>query len=326
MLDGLRNLPGVESAGAVNGVPLSGNITGAYVTVEGHPSATVGTRRPSAEVFAASPDYLPAMGITLLAGRELTQHDAASGLKAAVINDLAARRFWPHEDPLGKRIGVNRDKGQEVWRQVVGVVKTTHDQSLDLPAQPAVYIPMEQAFEPPQFLAVRTSLPIAGIGARLRQAVAAVDKDQPVYVINAMQDLVDNSIAPRRFAAVILALFGALALLLAAAGIYGVASYSVSRRTQEIGLRMALGAQRGDVLRLIVGQGIRLTAIGIALGLAGALAATRALSSLLYGVGATDPATFVSVPLVLAAVGLAACYIPARRAAKVDPIAALRRE
>jgi putative ABC transport system permease protein len=169
-------------------------------------------------------------------------------------------------------------------------------------------------------------LPIAGIGARLRQAVAAVDKDQPVYVINAMQDLVDNSIAPRRFAAVILALFGALALLLAAAGIYGVASYSVSRRTQEIGLRVALGAQRGDVLRLIVGQGIRLTAIGIALGLAGALAATRALSSLLYGVGATDPATFVSVPLVLAAVGLAACYIPARRAAKVDPIAALRRE
>jgi putative ABC transport system permease protein len=326
LLDGLRNLPGVESAGAVNGVPLSGNITGTYVTVEGHPSATVGTSRPSAEVFAASPDYLPTMGIALLAGRELTAHDALSGLQAAVVNDLAAGRFWPHEGPLGKRIGVNRDKGQEVWRQVVGVVKTTHDQSLDLPAQPAVYIPMEQAFEPPQFLAVRTSLPIAGIGARLRQAVAAVDKDQPVFVINAMRDLVDNSVAPRRFAAIMLALFGALALVLAATGIYGVASYSAGRRTREIGLRVALGAQRGDVLRLIVGQGIRLTAIGIALGLAGALAATRALSSLLYGVGATDPATFVSVPLALAAVGLAACYIPARRAAKVDPIAALRRE
>ncbi|MGC9949098.1 MAG: ABC transporter permease [Bryobacteraceae bacterium] len=326
LLDGLRNLPGVESVGATNGVPLAGNITGAYVTVEGHPSTAVGNARPSAEAFAVSPDYLPTMGIELLTGRELTPHDGAGGLHPAMINDLAAQRFWAHEDPLGKRIGVNRDNGREVWRQVVGVVKTTHDQSIDSPAQPAVYLPMEQAFEPPQFLAVRTSLPIAAIAARLRQAVAAVDKDQPVFVVNAMQELLDNSIAPRRFAAVILALFGALALVLAAAGIYGVASYSVSRRTQEIGLRVALGAQRGDVLRLIVGQGMRLIVIGIVLGLAGAGAATRALASLLYGVGATDPATFLGVPLALAAVGLAACYIPARRAAKVDPAAVLRCE
>jgi putative ABC transport system permease protein len=265
------------------------------------------------------------MGIALLAGRELTPHDAASGLKPAVINDLAARRFWPHENPLGKRISVNSDNGRAVWRQVVGVVQTTHDQSLDLPSQPAVYIPMEQAFEPTQFLAVRTSLPIAEIGARLRRAVAAGDKDQPVLVVNSMQELLDNSVAPRRFAAVVLALFGALALVLAAAGIYGVASYSVSRRTQEIGLRVALGAQRGDVLRLIVGQGFRLTAMGIALGLAGALALSHSLASLLYGVGALDPATFLSVPLVLAAVGLAACYIPARRASKRDPRAAMWR-
>jgi putative ABC transport system permease protein len=185
---------------------------------------------------------------------------------------------------------------------------------------------MEQAFEPTQFVAVRTSLPMAEIGARLRQVVASVDKDQPVLVVNAMQELLDNSVAPRRFVARMLALFGALALVLAAAGIYGVASYSVSRRTQEIGLRVALGAQRGDVLRLIVGQGVRLTIIGIALGLAGALALTRTLASLLYGVGATDPITFASVPLVLAIVGLAACYIPARRAAKVDPMTALRCE
>jgi len=211
-------------------------------------------------------------------------------LKAPVINGLAAQRFWPHEDPLGKRISVNSENGQAVWRQVVGVVKTTHDQSIDLPAQPAPYLPMEEAFEPAQFLAVRTSLPVGEIGARLRQAVAAVDPDQPVYVVNAMQELADNSVAPRRFAAIVLALFGALALMLAAAGIYGVTSYAVSRRTQEIGLRVALGAQRGDVLRLIVGQGMRLSAIGVALGLVGALAATRALSSLLYGVGTTDPA------------------------------------
>ncbi len=326
LLDGLRNLPGVESAGAANGVPLSGNITGAYVTVEGHRSTGMGTSRPSTEVFAASPDYLPTMGIALLAGRELTPADASSGLHPAVTNDLAARRFWPHESALGKRISVNQDHGQEIWRQVVGIVKTTHDQSLDLPAQPAVYLPMEQAFEPPQFLAVRTSLPIAEISARLRQAVAAVDKEQPVYVVNGMQELLDNSVAPHRFAAVMLAVFGALALVLAAAGIYGVASYSVSRRTREIGVRMALGAQRGDVLRLVIGQGIQLTAIGVVLGLIGALVVTRALSSLLYGVAPTDPLTFASVPVALAAIGLTACYIPARRAAMVDPMAALRRD
>jgi len=324
VLDGLRNLPGVQSVGAVNGVPLSGNITGAFVTVEGHPSPAANASRPTAEVFATSPDYLPTMGIALLAGREFTPHDATNGSHPAVINDLAAQRFWPHQDPLGKRISVNRDHGQEIWRQVVGVVKTTHDQSMDLPAQPAVYLAMEQAFEPTQFLAVRTSLPIGAIAARLRQAVAAVDKDQPVLVVNAMQELLDNSVAPRRFAAIMLALFGALALVLAAAGIYGVASYSVSRRTAEIGLRVALGAQRGHVLRIILRQGMGLTVIGIALGLAGALILTRTLSSLLYGVGATDPATFVTVPLALAAVGLAACYIPARRAAKIDPIAALK--
>ena len=326
LLDNLHNLRGIQSAGAVNGVPLSGNITGAYVTVEGHPSEAQGTSRPTAEVFAASPDYLPTMGISLLAGRGLTLHDALNGMHPVVINELAARRFWPHEDSIGKRISANSDHGQPVWRQVVGVVKTTHDQSLDFPAQPAVYIPMEQAFEPPQFLAVRSNLPLAEIGPRLRQAVAAVDPDQPIFVINAMQQLLDTSVASRSFAAIMLALFGALALLLAAAGIYGVASYSVSRRTREIGVRVALGAQRRDVLELFIAQGLRLTAIGIAIGLAGALALTHSLSSLLYGVHAADPSTFVAVPLLLAAVAIAACYLPARRAARLAPMAALRCE
>jgi len=326
LLDRVQDLPGIDSVGAVNGVPLSGNISGAFVQIEGRPSASQGTGRLSAEVFTTSPDYLRTMSIALLAGRELTKQDAASGLMPAVINDLAAQRFWPGESPIGKRISVNEDHGQPVWRQVVGVVKTTHDQSLDLPAQPAIYLPMEQGLEPPQFLAVRTSLPVADAAAGLRQAVAAVDKDQPIFVVNAMQDLLDNSVAPRRFAAVILALFGMLALVLAAAGIYGVASYSVSRRTREIGLRMALGAQRRNVLGLVIGQGMRLTAFGIAIGVAAALALTRLLASLLYGVAAIDPATFVAVPLVLAAVGLAACYLPARRASRVDPTVALHCE
>jgi putative ABC transport system permease protein len=205
-------------------------------------------------------------------------------------------------------------------------VKNTRDHALDRQAEPAVYVPMEQGFDVPQFLAVRTQLSAAGFAPGLRAAVAAVDKDQPVFVVTSMRDLLDDSVAQRRFSMRMLAGFGALALILAALGIYGVVSYAAGRRAREIGLRVALGARPRDVLGLLVGRGMAMTLAGVAIGLIGAAGLTRLLSGLLYEVRPTDPATLAVVSMTLGSVAFVACCLPARQAMKIDPMAALRRE
>ena len=324
VLDEVRAIPGVESAGATVGMPLSGNFPGSALRLEGAPIAT-GRDRPQAEVVPASDGYLDTIGIPLLRGRQWTAADVAAGRRLALVNEVAAARFWPGLDPIGRRLSLDVQPGRP-WIEVAGIVKATREDSPDRPPSPAIYLPMEQGPFLPIFVVVRTAARPAGFAEALRRAVARVDKDQPVYTVASMQSLLDTATAQRRFATVTLGIFAGLALLLAAAGIYGVASYSVARRTPEIGVRLALGASRGNVARMILRQGLLEAGAGIAVGWCAAWPLTRLLASLLYGVTVTDPATFAAVPTLLLAVELAACYLPARRAMRVDPVAALRME
>jgi putative ABC transport system permease protein len=325
LLEEIRAIPGVQSAGAVIGVPLSGNFPGSFLRIDGVPPVS-GAARPQAEIVPASHGYFDAIGIPILRGRIWTPQEIAAGRRLVLIDETAAARFWPGQDAIGKRLSVDVQPGRP-WLEVTGIVKATHEIALDRPPSPAIYVPMEQG-QPyvPQFLAVRTAASAAGFAEPLRRAVARVDKDQPVYVVASMQSLLDNADAERRFGTVTLGIFAGLALVLAAAGIYGVASYSVARRTREIGVRMALGASRADVARMILRQGLAPAGAGIVVGWCAAWPLTRVLASLLYGVTATDPATFAAVPAILLAVEMAACYLPARRAMRVDPVAALRME
>ncbi len=325
VLEQVRAMAGVESADAVIGVPLSGNFPGRNLRIEGAPDLA-GAGPPLAEIVPASEGYFATIGIPVLRGRPWTAGDVAAGRRIALVNEVAAARFWPGQDPIGKRLSIDVQPGRP-WMEVIGVVKATREDVPDKPPSPAIYLPMEQG-QPffPQFLAVRTAASPGVFFEPLRRAVARVDKDQPVLIVASMQSLMDTATSQRRFATVTLGIFAGLALLLAAAGIYGVASYSVARRTREIGVRLALGATRANVARMILRQGLAQAVAGIALGWCAAWALTRVLASLLYGVTATDPATFAAVPAILLAVELAACYLPARRAMRVDPVAALRME
>ena len=325
LIDEARAAPGVESAGAVAGMPLSGGVPEATVRIDGM-TLPPWTAKPLAEVLPASVDFLTTMGIPLVRGRLWTAAEAAGAHRVAVVSEAAAERFWPGQDALGKRVSPDGEPAG-TWHEVIGVTKSTRDYALDAPAHPAFYLPMEQSRRfTPFYLTLRTAASPQAFAEPLRRAVERVDKDQSVYVLMAMQELLDNSVAQRRFGVVTLGVFGAMALILAAAGIYGVVSYSVARRTQEIGVRMAMGARTADIARMVVGQGLKLTAIGVAIGVAGALVATRWLAGMLYGVTATDPAIFVAVPLLMGAVELLACWLPARRAMRVDPMTALRSE
>ena len=323
LLERVTKLPGTRSAAVANGLPME-TIQMSTFRVEGQPVPERG-QEPVADTRDVSDEYIATIGMRLVAGRGFTRAEAEKPNPAEVIvNESLARKLWPKQDALGQVLHSRIDSGPNAWRRVViGVVADTRQLGLDSPPRPEMFFPSRSQF-PNLALIVRT----AGDPLRMTSAVTAqvwaIDKDQPVHDVYAMDHVVDDSISQRRFNMLLLAIFAATALVMAAVGIYGVLAYAVSRRTQEIGIRMALGAQTRDVLRLIGREGFVLVLIGIAIGLAGALALTRLMSSLLFGVSPTDATTFAAVPAVLAVVALAACYLPARRAARVDPTVALR--
>ena len=322
MLQRIEALPGVLSAGTTGALPVSARWDGTGITVEGR-SEVQGTNQDT-----ISPDYFRATGIPLLEGRYFTERDVAGAPAVTIINKALARRYWPGESPLGKRIEVASNKQ---WLSVVGVVGDVKRQGLEAETEPGYFTPHLQ---PPAGrhlhsgwnLVVRTASDPMSLAAAVQREVWAVDKDQPVTNIQTLEQVISDSIAPHRFRTLLLGLFAVVALVLATVGIYGVMAYAVMQRTHEIGIRMALGAQLRDVLKLVIGQGMRLALIGIALGLLAASALTRLVKSLLFGVSATDPVTFVIVATLLAGMALLACWLPARRATKVDPMIALRCE
>jgi predicted permease len=322
----LAELPGVRAAAAADILPFDGNDSRYTFELEGEPPRRA-VDLPHEEVRQVTPGYFEALGIALVRGRVLGAADGAGAPGVVVINQALARRYWPHgDDPVGKRLKlhVGNDRG---WSTVVGVVADVHGFGLDQPAHPELFVPYAQMPDSAGMaLVVRSDGDAAALAPAARAALAELDATQPIFDVKPMSELVAASLAQRRFALVLMLIFAAVALLLAAVGIYGVMAYTVAQRTQEIGIRVALGASAASVLGLVVGDGMRLVGAGLALGLGGALLVTRLVASLLYGVSATDAATFVSIALVLAAVALAAIVIPARRAMRVDPMQALRSE
>jgi len=278
-------------------------------------------------LYIATPGYLRAMEIPLLKGRSISEQDRTESFKVALINTTMAEQLWPNDDPLGKRIKFpGNEKNPQPWRTIVGVVKDVSQYALDKKPPMQIYLPLDQFPVSFNTIVVRTATePTVMINA-VRREVLAVDRDQAVFNVTTLAQLMGESILVRRFLMLLLLVFAVLALILAAVGIYGVMSYVASQRTHEIGIRMALGAQTSDVLKLIIGNGMTLALIGVAVGLAGAFALTRLMAALLFGVSATDAVTFVTVSAGLIAVALVACFIPARRATKVDPLVALRYE
>jgi predicted permease len=324
-LEAVRRVPGVTAAAFTSQLPLSGDLDEYGVNFEpgpdGKPEGGYSTFR-----YAVTPGYFEVMGIPLRRGRLLDEHDVAGAPVAVLISESLAKRKFPDRDPIGKRLHVGRV--DLPWYTIVGVVGDVRQASLAAPRSDAVYLTANQWYSPDNALSlvVRSHGDPAALAHTIRNAIWSVDKDQPIVRLATMDDLLAALAAERHFALTLFETFGLVALLLAATGIYGVLSGSVTERTREIGVRLALGAQRRDVLGLILRQGLKLTLSGVGLGLLAAWAATRVLTTLLYKVSATDPWIFGGVAILLTAVASLACYLPARRATKVDPLVALRHE
>jgi putative ABC transport system permease protein len=324
LVERVGNLPGVESAGVVNSLPLSGSQEGRSFRIEGRTGSVYDVDRELG-FRVASPDYFRTMSIPLLRGRLFNERDTAASPGAVIVNRELARRFFPDEDPIGKRVRLG-GQPEGVWSEIVGVVGDVNHQGLDEERHSEIYAPYLQLPTNSMYLVVRAGAdPTALVGA-IRGEVQTIDSDQPVHNVMTMEERISSSVAQRRFPMFLLSVFAAVALVLAAAGIYGVMSYSVTQRTREIGIRLALGATEGQVLRLVVGHAMAVTLIGVGIGLGGAFALTRVIKSLLYSVSATDAITFVGIPLLLIGVALGASFIPAWRATRISPMAALRYE
>jgi predicted permease len=323
MLERVRALPGVRSAGIVNALPITGGPSTEFVIL-GRPTPRLGDE-PGADIRVADPGYFSAMGIPLVSGRFFAGYDTATSPRVMLINETLARAFWPNQSPIGQRITM-KDWGPPLTGEIIGVVGDVKANGLDGSVGAMIYWPYTQFELVFNTMVVRSVDDPVRLTAAIKECIWSVDKDQPVSRVQTMDQILSDSVARRRLYVVLLGVFASVALLLAAAGIYGVVSYSVAQRTREIGIRVALGADRGRVLSLILVQAAKLAFTGELLGILFALGLTRLLSSLLFGTSAADPFTFACVAVLLSAVALAACYIPARRALGVDPMVALRHE
>jgi putative ABC transport system permease protein len=326
VMEETRALPGVQAVGAINTLPLSkGPTTGFWI--EGQPLLTR-DKWPSTNFRGVSSDYFRAMNIPIVQGRAFTERDNQTSPLVAIVNQAIVRRDFPNGDPIGKRInlGGNNPQGQPIWWEIVGVAGDVKNLELREEASPEFYLSALQDTWTGMSVVVRTTVEPASLVSEIRRIVADVDRSAPVSEVKTMDNIVNEAVTQPRFNLFLLGLFGCIALLLSAAGIYGVTAYAVTQRTHEFGIRMALGAQVNDVLTMILGQGMRLIGVGIVIGLVASFALMRLLKGLLFGVGANDPLTFVAITLLLVLVALLACYIPARRATKVDPLVALRYE
>jgi putative ABC transport system permease protein len=336
LLKRLETLPGMQAVGAIESLPLSGIESSGAIFIEGKPAGRGDDLR--ARYATAARDYFRAMGIQLLQGRAFTERDTREAPRVTMINETMARRYWPNEDPVGKRVALVfeslrffPDRPPEVdislgLREVVGVVADTKHARLEDAPVPEMFIPFSQRPVRDLALVLRASADPTNLIGAVRRTVLDLDPEQPIASASTMTQLLAATVATPRFNAWLIGIFAALALVLAAIGLYGVIAYNVTQRTHEIGVRMALGASTREILRLVLAQGFKLTLAGVAVGLAGALALTRLMTKLLFEVKPADPATIVVVALLLAGVALLACYLPARRAAKVDPMVALRCE
>jgi len=337
LTDRLAALPGVESVSAINHLPLAGDWWGTSLAIEGRPLPPPG--QEVIGIFRVSrPGYFQTMGIPMRAGRDFTERDTPDTPDVAIINETLARRQWPSEDPIGKRVTLDdpRDNSRTPqWFTVVGVVKDVKQNSWTDAPWNEIYLPFQQSryfyagtagHLTSMTLVIRTSVEPQSLAAAAQETVRSLDRNLPVSSVVTLEQVIADTLWQPRFSLQLIGIFAALAMTLAAIGLYGVMSYSVAQRTREVGLRMALGARRRDVLKLVVGQGMKLALAGVALGLLAAVALTRLMEKLLFEVSATDFSTFALIALLLTIVALLACWIPARRAAKVDPMVALRRE
>jgi putative ABC transport system permease protein len=327
----IAGLPGVESAAFSNGIPL-GQTADTSFAIVGRPKPEPG-KQPQTMLYITSPDYLQAMGIRLVQGRFFTAQDTQHSPRVAVIDETFVRQQFPGQGPLGQHLAGDGKDNPDA--EIVGIVAHVKHFGLDAVerVQPQLYLPFNQApndmlpfLAPRMNIIVRTTADPLNVTAAVRSQVQALDPNQPVYNVSTMERTLDQSLVTQRLSMTLLSFLAGLALILAAVGIYGVMSYTVTQRSHEIGIRMAIGAQRRDVFRMVIGRGMILTLIGVALGLVGAFALTRLMATMLYGVEPTDPATFVSIGILLIGVALVACYVPGRRATKVDPMVALRYE
>lgn len=323
VVERVRGIAGVRAAGLVTALPIMGGASTDFA-IEGRP-APPANDEPSADIRSVDSGYFRAMGIPLLAGREFTEADNATAKRVMIVNQTMARQFWPRESPVGQSVTM-KDWGPPLTGEIVGVVGDVKTNSLDEAAGPMIYWPYFQFPELFNTIVVRSDGDPARLAPAVKAAIWSVNKNQPISTMVTMEMVLAVSLARRGLYMILLGIFAGAALLLAGVGIYGMVSYSVSQRTREMGIRIAVGAERGDVLRMVLGQGTRVALLGVGVGIAAALGLTRLMTSLLFGVSATDPLTFASVAGLLILVALCACLLPARRATHVDPLVALRHE